>query len=74
MKNATKTLDPTALYLGDNGRAFCGALKCAGMTAHFTGRTLSGDQVALVPARDAQDYGLCCESCGMKPSLILVLA
>ena len=32
-----------ALYLGDNGRCFCGAH--AGVTARFTGRDLSGQRV-----------------------------
>ncbi len=27
-------LAPYSLYLGDNGRCFCGKLECAGMTAH----------------------------------------
>ena len=38
-------LDPDAIYLGDNGRAFCGAPRCAGMTAQATGRDLSGQRV-----------------------------
>lgn len=30
------------LYLGDNGRGFCGRRHRAGMTAHVAGRDLSG--------------------------------
>ncbi len=57
-----------ALYLGDGGRAFCGRLHCAGMTAHFTGRDRSGrpvHQVAEADQREAQRLGvtLACEGC-----------
>jgi hypothetical protein len=48
------------LYLGDNGRCFCGTLRCAGMTAYFTGRDLSGMKVlALAPGSPAFH----CEGC-----------
>lgn len=39
-------LDPGALYLGDNGRCFCGA--CAGTSAKYTGRDISGQKVARI--------------------------
>lgn len=52
------------LYLGDNGRAFCGAPRCAGVTASITGRDLSGQRVAEVSEKDARRYGLRCETCG----------
>jgi len=57
-----------ALYLGDNGRCFCGRLHHAGMTAHFTGRDLSGQLVHRVTEadqREARRMGetLACEAC-----------
>jgi len=57
-----------ALYLGDNGRSFCGRLGHAGMTAHFTGRDRSGQPVHRVTEedqREARRYGvaLVCEGC-----------
>jgi len=58
---------PTALYLGDNGRATCGALACAGMTAFYSGRDLSGQRLARVTAQVAHAFGLTCEGCGMTP-------
>ena len=60
-------LDPAALYLGDNGRAFCGAH--AGATAATTGRDLSGQQIHRVTEDDqalmVRDYGarIVCEVC-----------
>ena len=56
------------LYLGDNGRCFCGRLHCAGMTAYFTGRDLSGQPVHRVTEadhREARRMGvtLACEGC-----------
>lgn len=66
----TPKLDATELYLGDNGRCFCGSLRCAGMTAHFTGRDLSGQKVAKITLRDnealvaAIGRSFACETCG----------
>ena len=63
-------LDPDRLYQGDNGRIFCGAPRCAGITAAMTGRTVAGQRVALVTARTAEvwvnavGYAPRCESCG----------
>ena len=53
---------------GDNGRCFCGRLHYAGMTAHFTGRDLSGQPVHRVTdadQREARSMGvtLACEGC-----------
>ena len=56
-------LHPSALYVGDNGRAFCGKLRCAGMTAYFTGRDISGQRVARVRPAEALRWGIACESC-----------
>jgi hypothetical protein len=57
-----------SLYLGDNGRCFCGRLDHAGMSAHFTGRDLSGQRVHDVTEadqREARRMGvvLACETC-----------
>lgn len=63
-------LDVARLYIGDNGRIFCGALRCAGMSAHFTGRTIAGQRVrritdAYARAWPTQELGpVRCESCG----------
>lgn len=64
-------LKPGTLYAGDNGRLFCGALACAGQTAHFTGRDLSGQRVQAFSARDAADFAAAgivakCEGCGAE--------
>ncbi len=62
------TLVSGMLYLGDNGRCFCGTLRCAGMSAHFTGRDISGQEVlALTPevlAADPAAESVRCEGCG----------
>ena len=70
-RTATRTpaLDEQELYLGDNGRCFCGALRCAGMTAHFSGRDLSGQKVLhltgeMVVANGFDADSFACESCG----------
>jgi len=58
----------TALYLGDNGRAFCGG--CAGATARASGCDLSGQPVLRVTAADFRAEGLpvpSCETCGRPP-------
>ena len=49
-------LEPNKLYLGDNGRVTCGKIHCAGMTAHFTGRALSGQAVKLIDAKCAEYF------------------
>lgn len=63
-------LKADTLYLGDNGRCFCGELKCAGMTAHATGRDLSGQKAMAITAEmvKAEPFAasLTCEGCG-KP-------
>lgn len=60
-----------ALYLGDNGRCFCGALECAGQTAYFTGRDLSGQRVEEIRrpsvstlVRNTDFDAFACEGCG----------
>jgi hypothetical protein len=61
-------LGDDAIYLGDNGRCFCGRLDHAGITAHFTGRDLSDHRVHEVSEadqREARRMGvvLACETC-----------
>lgn len=66
------TLDPATLYEGDNGRITCGALRCAGSSAHFTGRTIAGQRVRCVGVATARAFraelgGLPrCENCGRE--------
>lgn len=64
-------LGEDTLYLGDNGRAFCGKPRCAGMTASYTGRDLSGQKVEAITAREAIDHGIKCEGCGFQPRLVV---
>ncbi len=67
-------LDEQGLYLGDNGRCFCGKQRCAGMTAFYSGRDLSGQRLyRLKPEDDAEGrkmsaefQGFTCESCGTR--------
>ena len=63
-------LRPDVLYLGDNGRAFCGLLACAGMTAYWSGHDLSGEAVAPLTPQEAHEYRITCEGCGMQPMLV----
>ena len=71
-RNGTSSvLHAEALYLGDNGRCFCGRLHHAGMTAHFTGRDLSGQAIERVTEahqREARRMGvtLACETCAVE--------
>jgi hypothetical protein len=68
------TADPTPVlrddevYLGDGGRAFCGRLHHAGMTARYTGRDISGQPVHRVTQEDQREarrmgVTLKCEGC-----------
>lgn len=69
---ATKSpmLVPNRLYVGEDGRCFCGTLACAGMTAFFTGLALDGHPVislqtiAIVEPLDMSEFA--CEGCGRK--------
>jgi len=45
-------LNPDRLYIGDNGRLFCGTLAHAGMTPFFSGRDLSGQRVHALRASE----------------------
>lgn len=69
MKQPKVVLQNDAVYLGDNGRCYCGLH--SGMSARYTGRDISGQTVYRVTPDDARAYPeLCCEECGAKPSLI----
>jgi hypothetical protein len=68
-RDPKSALQPDALYFGDNSRITCGELGCAGMSAHFSGRTISGQRVQRVTVAD-NDYFLrelgcqaSCENC-----------
>lgn len=54
------------IYLGDNGRVYCGAH--LGATAKATGRDLSGQPILAVDRRMEQEFlggaSLMCERCG----------
>ena len=63
----TKTLKADTLYLGDNGRAFCGTLRCAGNSAYHTGRDISGQRVMPLKDSEAFAHEIRCEGCGMHP-------
>lgn len=75
-------LNPNRIYLGDNGRCFCGAERCAGMTASATGRDLSGQPVYMLKPEDVAEHerasvemcgrvvALACESCGNRATRI----
>jgi len=65
-------LKADTLYLGDNGRAFCGSQRCAGMTANYSGRDLSGQTVEALTAQDAIDNGIRCEGCGKEVRLVVL--
>jgi hypothetical protein len=68
-------LKESTIYLGDNGRAFCGHARCAGATAYYSGRDLSGAPVFPLEhpddIRHALEFKIVCERCGKAPSLIV---
>jgi len=58
-----------ALYLGDNGRCYCGA--CSGMSARYTGRDISGQRVHRVTPRahrafQRAGHDVACDRCGKR--------
>lgn len=65
----TPALDPGLLYVGDNGRLFCGKLRCAGTTAYITGHDLSGQALDVFDDAYAAEWRAdigaeaCCEGC-----------
>jgi len=64
-------IQPEAVYLGDNGCAYCG--EHLGMTGRTTGRDLSGQALYKMTPEDARQHPeIRCEvpSCGKKPSTL----
>lgn len=66
-------LDPEVLYMGDGGRIHCGAIRCAGHTAHATGHGLYGEPVVPVTRAEALAWlavfpgaPMACETCGRE--------
>ena len=49
-----KVLKPGAVYLSDCGHAVC--IKCAGASALYTGRDISGQKVERVTVEDIHDW------------------
>ena len=71
VKERTMKLDPNTIYIGDNGRLFCGALRCAGSTAYASGHDLSGHPVAPLSDAERREFAAhnltpSCEGCGLK--------
>jgi hypothetical protein len=69
-----KVLKPHALYLGDNGRCYCG--EHSGTTALYTGRDISGQRVLEVTPEVAAESvamgcAIECERCGRVASLLV---
>jgi len=65
MKPPPIKLKPGVIYSADNGRLIC--VECAGMSAKYTGRDLSGQRVCAIPYHETvawfQAFGkpLACE-------------
>lgn len=72
MENMEAKVAPGRLYVGDNGRIFCGgSTRCAGMTAYFSGRDISGQKVRRLTKADAAELRSAgftpkCENCGAE--------
>jgi hypothetical protein len=73
----TPRLDPARLYEGDNGHVFCGAPRCAGMSAAYTGRTIAGQTVRALTLEIVRDFARevgrppRCEGCGRVAVTVL---
>jgi hypothetical protein len=71
-------LRPEAVYQGDNGRVFCGSPGCAGASALYTGRDLSGQKVHRLGRADVRAWiaevgrAPCCETCGREAGLVVL--
>jgi len=61
MKRVKTFLIDDELYLGDNGRCFCG--KHAGYSAKTTGRDISGQKVLRIDVKTAAAENIRCETC-----------
>lgn len=49
-------LAPNAIYIGDNGRLLCSSVRCAGASAYYTGRDLSGAPVERMTCGDVAEW------------------
>jgi len=49
-KQQQEYVTPGRLYFADNGRLICS--KCAGMSARYTGRDISGQRIQVLGAAD----------------------
>ncbi len=52
--NPKPVLKPGVIYSADNGRLIC--VECAGMSAKYTGRDLSGQEVLAVPYMETVEW------------------
>ena len=52
--NAKPKLKPGLIYSADNGCLIC--LECAGSSAKYTGRDLSGQRVCAVPVAETVEW------------------
>jgi hypothetical protein len=65
------------LYGTPDGRVFCGALRCSGATAHFSGHGLHGEAISAVDVIEVRgwidDVGHepRCEGCGLEATVVL---
>lgn len=65
-------LSSSSLYFGENGRVHCGSLRCAGGSAHFSGRSIDGKKVSKITKVDNRywlsEFGrpASCESCSKE--------
>ena len=76
MKDPKPKLKESSLYFGDNGRLFCGKLRCAGMSSFYSGRDISGQKVVAVRPEDVAEFDAlnlkaACESCGQEASRLV---
>ena len=52
----TNRLNQDRLYVGDNGRVFCGTLAHAGVTAFYSGRELSGQRAHAIRVSERGEH------------------
>ena len=75
-KEPKPALRADRLYLGDNGRTFCGESRCAGASAFYSGRTINGQEVLMITPPDVDEFERIvgrmpsCECCGKKATRI----
>ena len=65
-KQPKPKLKADELYLAHD-RIVCGRLHCAGMSAHFTGKTIHGLRVRKISAEEIREKQLNCEMCNARP-------